>query len=87
MSVSEAIYIQLSPAIYQPLILEGIENPGPDLPLDLDPEDLLPFFMLFFTDELFERLQKYNNTEADRQSHRHWKPRSIADMKRYIIKK
>jgi hypothetical protein len=75
---------------YQPLILEDIENPGPNLPPDLDPKDPLPFFMLFFTDELFERLRKYTNTEAERQrsgeSHRHWRPRSIADMKSYIGK-
>jgi hypothetical protein len=38
---------------YQPLIYKEIDTAGPNLPPELNIDDPLAFFQLFFTDELF----------------------------------
>jgi hypothetical protein len=72
---------------YQPLIYKEIETAGPNLPQDLDIDDPLAFFQLFFTDELFQHLQECTNAEAQKRSAgMQWRPRSIKDLKTYIGK-
>jgi hypothetical protein len=46
---------------YHPLILYEIDSADPNLPLDLDLNDPLAFFQLFFTDKLFQHLQECTN--------------------------
>ena len=46
---------------YEPLRLKEIDGAGPNLPLDLDLDDPLAFFQLFFTDKLFQHLQECTN--------------------------
>ena len=76
---------------YKPLIHKEIDGAGPNLPPDLDLDDPLAFFQLFFTDELFQHLQECTNAYArkrgaEKEGSRPWKPRSIEDLKTYISK-
>jgi len=72
---------------YQPLIHKEIDGAGPNLPPDLDVDDPLAFFQLFFTDEVFQHLQKCTNAEAERRStSASWGERSVKDLKTYIGK-
>jgi hypothetical protein len=75
---------------YQPLVFEEIDNAGPNLPLDLDLDDPLAFFQLFFTDELFKHLQECINAAAQEEhageSGRPWRARSLEDLKAYVGK-
>ena|ERR1700743_3154010 len=76
---------------YQPLLFQEIGNAGPDLPPDLDLDDPLAFFQLFFTDELFKHLQECTNAAAEEEhardtGGRHWRARSLEDLKAYVGK-
>ena len=76
---------------HEPLQFPEIINAGPKLPTDIDFDDPLAFFQLFFTDELFQRLADCTNhhariKEAGEGFHRPWIPRSSGDIKTFIGK-
>jgi hypothetical protein len=76
---------------FKPIELDPIINPGPNLPTELDLDDSVAFFQLFFTDDLIQHLVDCTNHQAERKrcislSTRPWKPILQADMKTYLGK-
>ena len=74
---------------FKPIELDPIINPGPDLPSELDLDDPVAFFRLFFTNNLIQYLVDCTNHQAERErctslSARPWKPISQADMETYL---
>jgi hypothetical protein len=47
--------------LFTPIELDPITNPGPDLPAELDLDDLVAFFRLFFTNNLIQYLVDCTN--------------------------
>jgi hypothetical protein len=76
---------------YKPLVLKEIDDAGPNLSLDLDLDDFFAFFQFFFIDELFQHLQECTNAyakknDAEKESGRSWKLRSIENLKTFFGK-
>jgi len=80
------------PASYQPLLLDSITNPGPNLPTDIDIDDPIAFFRLFFTDHVIQHLVECTNLQAERERERlgerprqrPWSPVTQANMETYL---
>ena len=69
--------------------LDPIANSGPNLPTELNLDDPVAFFRLFFTDHLIQHLVDCTNATRERRispSARPWKPVSQADMETYLGK-
>src|ERR1700722_1309572 len=76
---------------FKPIKLDPITHPGPDLPTELDLDDPIAFFRLFFTNDLIQYLVDHTNRQAERErctglSARPWKPILQADMETYLGK-
>jgi hypothetical protein len=76
---------------FKPMELDPIINSGPNLPTELDLDDPVAFFRLFFTDHLIQHLVDCTNNQAAREerinpSPRLWKPVSQAEMETYLGK-
>ena len=74
---------------FKPIKLDPIINPGPDLPAELDLDNPVAFFQLFFTNDLIQYLVDCTNHQAERERctglpARRWKPISQADMETYL---
>ena len=52
---------------FKPIELDPIANSGPNLPTELDPDDPVAFFRLFFTDDLIQHLVDCTNCQAARE--------------------
>src|ERR1700722_4195863 len=52
---------------FKPIELDPIINPGPNLPTELDLDDPVAFFRLFFTNNLIQYLVDYTNHQAERE--------------------
>ena len=76
---------------FKPIELDLITNPGLNLPAELDLDDPIAFFRLFFTNNLIQHLVDCTNHQAERERERYasqlarpWKPISQADMETYL---
>src|ERR1700684_4187570 len=76
---------------FKPIKLDPITNSGPNLPVELDLDDPVAFFRLFFTNHLIQYLVDCTNDQAERErrinpSTQPWKPISQAKMETYLSK-
>jgi hypothetical protein len=55
---------------FKPMELEPITNPAPNLPTDLDLDDPIALFRLFFTNEIIQSLVDCTNHQAERERER-----------------
>ena len=76
---------------FKPIELDPITNSGPNLPTELDLDDPVAFFRLFFTDHVIQYIVDCTNSQAARArcvdlSARPWKPVLQAEMETYLGK-
>jgi hypothetical protein len=78
---------------YQPLKLDPIINLGPNLPTDIDIDDLVAFFRLFFTDEVLQYIVESTNRhvesvrergDSEMENIRPWRPINQIDIEIYL---
>ena len=83
--------LRTMPSSFKPMELDPIANPGPNLPTELDLDDPMAFFRLFFTNHLIQHLVDYINDQAARErcinlSPMLWKPVLKAEIETYLGK-